>query len=286
MGDINGDGSPDVLLGDHTRRRAAHGSRRAVWPSRRRGAGLPDNVWFNGAGLADVNGDGNLDAFFGADQFSSGDHGLPRRWKRVVDGGHRSVGVHEQHRATLSFADYDGDGDLDVFAFGKSGPGVTAMVFRNDAGAFASVGQWTGGTNPTGADPLQGSVGDVDCDGRSRHRRRRLDLPRRRHHLVPRVPPSTPARFSQLADMDGDGNLDLVTHDVATGLALYLGDGTGTGWTLDESSGLPGPEDGIDSAYGIEIRRSRQQRRPRHRPRRRQRRPVLRRGVLPLIDLR
>ncbi len=57
--------------------------------------------------------------------------------------------------------------------------------------------------------------------------------------------------------MNGDGHLDLVTHDIATGLTLYLGDGSGSTWVLDDTAGLPGATDALGrpmtDAYGIDI---------------------------------
>jgi hypothetical protein len=63
---------------------------------------------------------------------------------------------------------------------------------------------------------------------------------------------------SHFGDFDGDGNLDLLTHDETVGLAVYLGDGTGSGWMLDSGSALPGPEHApagtaMDEPYGIDV---------------------------------
>ena len=255
LGDIDGDGSLDVLFGDHVR-----GGR--VWLSAgdmtfvEARAGLSDTTLFSGGGLADLDGDGNLDALFGADQFGSGVY-----FYRGDGGASWTAGdpppVSASNVGHFEFADYDGDGDLDVFAFGKSGPGVTVFVLSNDAGTFAAVAQVSGGTSPLGADPLQGSVGDVDCDGD-------IDIAAGGSIYLGDGGSWGPgatvdgAQVSHLADMNGDGHLDLVTHDPSVGLALYLGDGTGSGWTLDSASGLPVATDAshgaaMDTAYGIDI---------------------------------
>ena len=255
LGDIDADGTPDVLFGDHTRGGRAWVSLGNMSFGEARN-GLPDSVYFSGGGLVELDGDGNLDALLGADQFGSG------ATVYLGDGAGTwmpttSPSIPGSNLGQFVPADYDGDGDLDVFAFGKSGPGVTAFVLRNDAGALSVAGQFSGGTGISNADPVQGDIGDVDCDG---------DLDIAAGGTVYLANAGTWAlgatadesKVSHLADMNGDGHLDLVTHDPATGLALYLGDGTGTGFTLDATSGLPAADDlshgaALDSAYGIDI---------------------------------
>jgi hypothetical protein len=70
------------------------------------------------------------------------------------------------------------------------------------------------------------------------------------------------AMIAHLGDLDGDGRLDLVTHDRSGGLRLYLGDGTGKGWKLDAKAGLPdaatfpkgGPvSDKLYKVYGLDV---------------------------------
>jgi hypothetical protein len=255
LGDIDGDGNLDVMFGDHVR-----GGR--VWLSAGNMAfveartGLPDDVLFSGGGLGDLDGDGDLDALFGADQFGSGVY--------LYEGDGAGAWtladpppVSASNVGHFEVADYDGDGDLDVFAFGKSGPGVTAFVMRNDGATFSAAGQVSGGTSPLGADPVQGSVGDVDCDGD-------LDIAAGGSiHVYDGGAWTLGAsvdgsQVSHLGDMNGDGHLDLVTQDPTVGLALYLGDGTGAGFVLDDGSGLPGASDGshgaaMDTAYGIDL---------------------------------
>jgi hypothetical protein len=257
LGDINNDGRLDIVFGDHTRSARAWSNGGAMNFSEARN-GLPDNIWFNGAGIADLNGDGNLDAIFGADQFSSGYslyHGDGNGgW---TEGTAPPTGV--SNAGHILFSDYDSDGDLDVFSFSRGGSSaIAANVYRNDGGSFATVGTLEGASQyPSSADPVQGSVGDVNCDdivdvavggsiylGNGTGWTKATDVDQ--------------SKISHLADMNGDGHLDLITHDPSVGLALYIGDGTGSGWQLDTNSGLPGTEHTpsgfpFDTPYGIDV---------------------------------
>ena len=258
IGDFDNDGNLDVLLGDHTRSgRAWRGSGALSFSESR--SGLPDNVWFSGGGLADLDGDGNLDALFGLDQFATG-----FRLYHGDGNGNWSQGTPPQDAGSnlgyFAFADYDSDGDNDIFAFGKSGNehDVVGLVFQNNGGSFSAVGAaGGGGARTSGANPVQGSVGDVNCDGK-------LDIASGGSLYFGDGNTWTPgpvvdgAAISHLADMNGDGNLDLVTHSPENGLALYINDGTGQTWTLDQDSGLPDAAyqqlgSGVLEAYGIDI---------------------------------
>jgi hypothetical protein len=251
LGDVDADGRVDVVLGDHAR---------GAWAWRNDGAmnfvearaGLPDAL-FSGAGLGDFDGDGALDAIFGADQFGSGVRSFA---------GDGAGGWSETTAPTISAAnvgsilagDLDGDGDLDAALFGKVSAAVDAFVATNQGGTWSVSGPLPGPGVAGGlADPVQGSLGDVDCDG---------DLDLAAGGTVYRNDGGsfgTPiavdgARIAHLADMNGDGQLDLVTHDAASGLALHLGDGAG-GFSLDASAGLPDAATVpiLDDPYGIDV---------------------------------
>lgn len=259
VGDFNNDGSLDVLVGDHVRGAYAwKGGPGLGFTASITGLPPMTELW-SGGGLADLDGDGSLDAIFGSDQFGSG-YGMV---KGDGAGGWAMVTAPATAMASnighFQFADYDSDGQIDIFGFGKSGQaGVTTFVYHNDGGGdFSEVAAiQSGGVYPFSADPVQGSIGDINCDGL-------IDIAGGGTvHLNmggswQQVAQVDAAHISHLADMNGDGDLDLVTQDPASGLAVYTGDGTGMTWT-PASNGLPDATymfGGVvmDTPYGLDV---------------------------------
>jgi hypothetical protein len=242
-GDINGDGATDIAIGDHSEGALAwlHGAGLSFTVAT---DGLPQGNLYSGAGLGDIDGDGDLDLVLGGDQFGGGyevalfDDGV---WWVSVPAGLPGPGGENANVGNMQFFDYDADTDLDLFAFGQPPTGgMAAFVYENtDAGAsWSSRGQFTGGSIQSLGNPVQGAIGDVDCDGF-------IDIAAGGTVYVgdgaggwSESAVVDAADLSQLGDLDGDGYLDIVTHGTA-GLRLYLGDGSGSSFTLDDAAGLP-----------------------------------------------
>jgi hypothetical protein len=141
---------------------------------------------------------------------------------------------------------------------------VAAFVYENngDGSSWSSRGQFGGGSIQSLGNPVQGAIGDVNCDGN-------VDIAvGGTVHVGDGAGNWTQsavvdlADLSQLGDMNGDGWLDIVTHS-SEGLRLYLGDGTGS-FALDAGTGLPSgthvppgmtPQGSFDfdAAYGVEL---------------------------------
>jgi hypothetical protein len=158
-----------------------------------------------------------------------------------------------------AFGDFDRDGDLDLFVAGGNntpeGPAFANILFRNDRGTFDDVAAGAQVDDPLGR-AWGGAWADFNNDGW-------LDLFVANYftanalfrnagngtfHNVARsagITESAPGEgdsagtlSASWADYDADGDMDLLTVGISTGMALYRNNGNGTFTDVAAASGL------------------------------------------------
>ncbi len=238
-GDFDGDGDTDVVLaGDSIQLLSNNGNGKFTVSTIMKG------VVGAAVGAADVDGDGDLDLVMvsagtrrdlllndsSARFFSANEEGLP-------------VDVLSRTNA-LALADFDLDGDLDILtANDEAWPSSSRGYFQNVGfGRFKDVSE---SLLPNAATvPYDVAVGDVDGDGRpdavfAEFRLLQFLLGFQNQLLLgspggklvdasSRLPQEQDLSVAvELADFDGDGDLDLLVANVYAPHKLYKNDGTG-----------------------------------------------------------
>ena len=123
-----------------------------------------DVGYYSAPTFADIDSDGDLDAFIGESDpninFYRNDGGT---FTSVTGTGNPFDGVSVGYWSTPTFADIDGDGDLDAFIGERDG---NINFYRNDSGTFTSV---TGTDNPFNSTDVGAfstpTFADIDSDG-------------------------------------------------------------------------------------------------------------------------
>ena len=238
-GDIDGDGDIDVFIlrGDIRPNVLYRNENGVEFTSQASSAGLANTLSANmngrhsGPTFGDLDGDGDLDLLIG------GLEGDPLRlyinngfgaFTDVTAGSGFDLAA-SQYTVSIAMGDYDADGDLDVAMShwgtprNASSPGETETLWRNDSGPsglrFTPTSLAAGVATNLALDRSTGVLG-ADHD----------------YSFSP-----------SFADMDNDGDLDLVIVSDFRGSRIFMNQGDGT-FLLNPFS--PDDENGMGSAIG------------------------------------
>jgi hypothetical protein len=210
-GDFNGDGWPDVWVGNHD-------TMPSLYINNRNGTftNIINQVWNgnphadkHGAAWADFDNDGHQDLIEAVDAAYVGESLIPARGSNLFfinrDGRleeaakHFGLDAHGQARSPL-WLDADRDGRLDVLIMAHRGKQEQASIlFRQTANGFEEFNQASG-------------FRDVEMS-RSEYRRNLLsNIFHGRFRYPSEVHSHRNQEFAQLADFSGDGELDLIVY--------------------------------------------------------------------------
>jgi hypothetical protein len=253
VGDLNGDGYPDIFAGGccgwlYSGSDDAHPvdpPADALWLSDGQGGFVESSQTFDLFGtssvaLGDLNGDGDLDAFFGnsssyMDQTGESVRNQPNTvWfndgrGRFADSGQR---LGESETSSVALGDLDGDGDLDALVGNN---GQEDEVWLNAGGAQGGApgvfipGATIGGNERTRSVELADLDGDGDLDAFVVYQvNARVWLNDSSAGFT------AGQRFTfkwqhalALGDLNGDGHVDVFAGSVNHGILVWLNNGSG-----------------------------------------------------------
>jgi len=233
--DVNGDGNLDLYVTDSSNPNALYLGDGQGHFKEDTVAGVEDKGFGQGACVADVNGDGHLDLFvanFGQSNSLYINKGNGLFDNATLGSGLESDGVQS---FGCAFGDIDEDGDLDLYVtnagsynklYANSGNGVFTDI-TDEAGVAADEGQGRGV-----------SFADLNGDGH-------LDLymvaPVAKNYLflgdgtgkfadksdASGTGDHGTAQGMNVADVDGDGDLDIFVSNIMESCSLYINKGNG-----------------------------------------------------------
>jgi hypothetical protein len=260
--DADGDGGLDYFVGFRGRPNRFYRNDNGTFRDVAAEVGLADNQETRSAAWGDVDADGDPDLFIGF-----ADPKIPAKVYRNEQNGARFVDVAADIGISLrgvarqpAWIDYDGDGDLDLFAAFRDVPN---RLLRNDAGRFVDV------TTESGIGDTRRSVsgvwwdfdrdGDLDlfianqegeANGLYRQDRGRFEDVAAAMGVAGTPRPKEDGGVGpSVADFDLDGDFDLFVANYGSS-ALYRNDAGRSFTDVARASGITLTGHGVTSAWG------------------------------------
>lgn len=262
-GDLNGDGSPDVMGGGccgevqmgEDQPNVVHPAYDALWLNDGQGGFTLSGQKFEADGtsalaLGDLDGDGDLDAFFGnssslMDQSEETVRNQPDTiWLNDGLGNfiRSSQKLSTEETTCLALGDLDGDRDLDAITGGRqvssdkrASSEELVEIWLNEGGKQGgSTGVFRAGDRLTANDGCRALLlGDLDGDGDLEalvvgKDKAQIWLNHGEAGFTPGGRLAFEAQHAlSLGDVDSDGDLDVFAGSVNHGILVWLNDGTG-----------------------------------------------------------
>ena len=262
--DVDDDGDLDLFVGFAAGKpNRLYRNDRGAFADVAAAVGVADLTDTRAAAWGDFDGDGHIDLYVG---FTRRSEMRNKLYRNDGDGKHFSdvgatMGVDAVGETRqVSWIDVDNDGDLDLFVAMRDAPN---LLFRNDGSRFTSVGQELGLDDPrrtVGAVWFDADEdGDLDLfvanqngdtNGLFRNDGGRfVDVARDRGMDAPGRPDTSGSNGPSVADVDGDGHLDLFVAGYG-GNFLYRNDGHGVFTEIARQMGVAGGDKATPSRWG------------------------------------
>jgi len=259
--DFDGDGDLDLFVGFRGRADRLYRNDAGVFRDVAKQVGLGDETETRVAAWGDIDGDGWPDLYIGFANTETPNRLYHNR------GGTGFVDIAAQQGVNLtgttrqvSWVDYDGDDDVDLFIALRDAPN---RLFRNDDGVLADA------TEAAGIGDTRKTVGvvwfdmdedgdldafvanqDSDTDGMYRNDGGRFtDVAAQLDMARPERPADQGGVGPSVADYDNDGDLDLFVAAYGPNL-LYRNDGGGRFSLVTAEAGLASEYHAVASAWG------------------------------------
>jgi subtilisin family serine protease len=239
VGDVNGDGRPDVVVASFDGKLwvwNSNGTLQAGWPRLIGTLGANHDVT-----LADVDRDGRLDIVF--TDAATGSIDVRRGSGASLPGFPVSAGTGLSAGATA--ADLDGNGSVEIVASLSNGGPYSLVAYSSTGQLLPGFPVSVGTASSFGAYPVVGDIDDdgdreivVSAAGFSDAAAGRVAAYHHTGQLVagwPKVVNAIQMSAPVLADLDGDGSLEVITGTTDGRGALYVWNGAGSlmpGWPV------------------------------------------------------